>query len=106
MIIDLSLLNLQIRKISFKMENIDHICKLLEPDDFMLSIDLADLFFSIPVHDGFKQYLCFNFNNQVYQFNVLPFGLISSPRIFSKILKPVIVCLRNNYGMKISFYLD
>ena len=48
MIIDLSLLNLQILKISFKMENIDHICKLLEPDDFMVSIDLADPSFLYP----------------------------------------------------------
>ena len=57
MIIDLSLLNLRIHKNSFKMKYIDHIWKLLEPNDFMVSIDLADAFFSIPVHDDYKKYL-------------------------------------------------
>ena len=80
---NLSLLYFQISKISFKMENIDHICKFLEPDDFMVSIDLTDAFFSIPVHDNFKKYPCFHFNNQIYQFKILPFGLTSTTRMFS-----------------------
>ena len=57
MIIDLSLLNLRIHKNSFKRKYIDHIWKLLEPNDFMVTIDLADAFFSIPVHDDYKKYL-------------------------------------------------
>lgn len=105
LIIDLSQLNLQINKVSFKMETHEHITNLIELSDFMASIDLSDAFFSIPVHKDYKKYLCFQFNNIIYQFNVLPFGLTSSPRIFSKVLKPVIKHLRK-LCIKISFYLD
>lgn len=105
LIIDLSLLNHQIIKISFKMETHDQIRNLIEPLDFMASIDLSDAFFSIPIHKDYKKFLGFKFNNVTYQFNVLPFGLTSSPRIFSKVLKPAIMHLRK-LGIKISFYLD
>ena len=105
MILDLSKLNEQIVKVSFKMEGRDTISDLLCKDDLMASIDLSDAFLSVPIHDSHKRYLAFEFDNKQYVFNVLPFGLTSSPRIFSKVLKPAIVYLRAK-GIKISFYLD
>lgn len=105
MIIDLSQLNKQISKVSFQMETNSKIKEILQKDDFMASIDLADAFFSIPIHESHKRFLSFEFDNKQYVFNVLPFGLTSSPRIFSKMLKPSIIFLRSQ-GIKISFYLD
>jgi hypothetical protein len=87
------------------METQENIRELIAPNDVMASIDLSEAFFSIPVHESSKKFLCFQFNNLRYVFNVLPFGLTSSPRIFSKVLKPVIMLLRSQ-GIKISFYLD
>ena len=71
----------------------------------MVSIDLSDAFHSIPIHDSSKKFVCFEFNNCRYCFNVLPFGLSSAPRIFSKILRPAISHLRS-LGIKITSYLD
>lgn len=105
MIIDLSDLNKQIIKSHFKMESLDVIKSLVSSGDYFVSIDLADAFFTIPLHDDSKKYTVFEFNNCRYCYNVLPFGLTSSPRIFSKILKPVISFLRTR-GIKISAYLD
>ena len=105
MILDLSKLNIQIAKVSFQMETHSKITELLNKNDFMGSIDLADAFFSVPVHDSCKKFLAFEFDGYHYVYNVLPFGLTSSPRIFSKILKPAIIHLRSQ-GVKISFYLD
>ena len=105
MILDLSLLNTQIIKVSFQMETHDRIIELLNSNDYMASIDLADAFFSIPVHTDFRKFLAFQFDNEQYMYNVLPFGLTSSPRVFSKVLKPVIAYLRS-MAIKISFYLD
>ena len=87
------------------METIEHILDTIEQSDFMASIDLADAFFSVPIHESCKKFLCFEFNNQRYCFNVLPFGMSSSPRIFSKVLRPVIIYLRSQ-GIKILSYLD
>ena len=105
MIIDLSMLNTQINHVHFKMEGLNSVKSIIHPSDFMSSIDLSDAFFSIPIHQESRKYLCFEFSGQRYQFNVLPFGMTSSPRIFTKILKPVIIYLRN-LGIKIVSYLD
>lgn len=105
MIIDLSNINTQIIKIPFKMETYENIREILQPLDFMASVDLQDAFFSIPIHEDSKKFLVFEFENQRYCFNVLPFGLTSSPRIFSKVLRPVIIHLRSS-GIRILSYLD
>lgn len=105
LIIDLSNINTQVNKVHFKMETCEKIQDIIQPLDYMASIDLSDAFFSIPLHKDSRKFISFEFNSFRYQFNVLPFGLSSSPRIFSKILKTVIIYLRNR-GIKISFYLD
>ena len=87
------------------MDTHDTIKDILSPGDYMASIDLTDAFFSVPIHKDSKRFLCFEFESQRYQFNVLPFGMKSSPRIFTKVLKPVINYLRNQ-GIKILAYLD
>ena len=105
MIIDLSSLNNYVNKVSFKMEDKNTIKTLIEPNDFLVSIDLKDDFHTISLHNDSKKLVVFEFENQRYCYNCLPFGLSSSPRIFSKILKPVISYLRSK-GIKITFYLD
>ena len=105
MIIDLSRLNKYIKKVSFKMEDKKDIQSLIEENDFLASIDLTDAFLSISLHESSKKFVVFEIDGQRYCYNRLVFGLTSSPRIFSKILKPAINYLRN-LGIKISFYLD
>lgn len=105
MIIDLSRLNEQVNKVSFKMEDKEIIKSIIEYNDYMVSIDLKDAFFSIALHEDSKRLTCFEIDSIRYCYNVLPFGLTSSPRIFTKILKPVISYLRTS-GIKITAYLD
>lgn len=105
MIIDLSHLNSFVNKVHFKMESLDVVKSLLRPNDYMVSIDLADAFLSIPLHESSKKYTTFEFENVRYWFNSIPFGLTSSPRIFSKVLRPVIIWLRSR-GLRITSYLD
>ena len=50
-------------------------------------------------------YLRFVVNKKVYQFTCLPFGLATSPRKFTKLLRPVAVLLRQR-GVKLHVYLD
>ena len=44
-------------------------------------------------------------NGKVYQFQCLPFGLTSAPRVFSKVMKPVVGTLRY-MGIRLIIYLD
>lgn len=57
------------------------------------------------IEKPFGKFLSFVWNDQVYQFTCLPQGLTSSPRIFTKLLKPVFSHLRS-YGVTILGYID
>ena len=104
-ILDLSALNKFLNKSSFRMEGLDSIKYYISLNCFMASIDLTDAFMSIPLHESSKKFVVFELNGVRYNFNVLPFGLTSAPRIFSKVLRPVIIYLRS-LGIKITAYLD
>ena len=73
--------------------------------DYMISIDLKDAYFSIPIFRCDRKYLRFIWKDQRYEFTCLPFGYSLAPRVFTKILKPVVSHLRLN-GLKIVIYLD
>ena len=105
LIIDLSPLNELITKSHFRMEDYSFLKTMIQKDDFFTSIDLSNAFHSIPLHESSKKFICFQLNNIRYCFNVIPFGLTSAPRIFTKILRPVISHLRNK-TFRISSYLD
>ena len=87
------------------MKGVEDLRSMVQNREYMISIDLSDAFFSIPLHPDYRQYVTFEYEGCRYSFNVLPFGLTSSPRIFYKVLKPVIIHLRS-HGIKISAYMD
>ena len=87
------------------MKDNETIKNLLSPDDFMVSIDLHNAFHSISLHTDSQHLVVFEFENCRYNFNAIPFGLTSAPRVFTKVLRPVISFLRN-CGIKITSYLD
>ena len=79
--------------------------KLISPGDFLASIDLQDGYFSVPVHRSSQKFLKFKFENEYFKFICLPFGLCTSPFIFTKILKPVLKYLRGRGFLSVA-YLD
>ena len=94
-----------ITKCHFRMEDYSFIKTLIQRNDYFTSIDLSNAFHSIPLHPSSKKFICFQLGNQRFQFNCIPFGLTSAPRIFTKLLRPVISHLRN-LGIRVSAYLD
>ena len=105
LVIDLSSLNKFVSKSPFKMEDKETLKSLIEPFDFMASIDLQNAFHSISLHPDSKKFVAIEFEGSLFEFNVIPFGLTSAPSIFTKLLRPVISHLRSS-GIKISSYLD
>jgi hypothetical protein len=77
----------------FKMDTLETAIKMLKPHCFMSSIDLRDVYYSIPIAPGHRKYLKFSWRGVLYQFTVLPMGLTSSPRIFTKVLTPFFATL-------------
>ena len=87
------------------MEGISDLKVLSEPNDFMITIDLSDAYMTLLIEEESRNYLCFQFQDQMFQFCVLPFGLNDAPRAFTKTLKPPVGTLRF-LGFKLVVYLD
>ena len=104
-ILNLSELNKYMEYQHFKMDNLQTVTQLVTKNCCMASIDLKDAYYSVPIHSNSRKYLKFIWQNQLFQFKVLPNGLSSAPRLFTKILKPVFATLRTR-GIKVIGYLD
>ena len=104
-IIDLSPLNEMIHNETFKMETPVSIRQALQVGEYTLQLDLKDAYFHIPIKKAYRKYMRFTANGIVYQYKALPFGLSIAPRIFTKILAPVVTLLRGAL-IKVHAYLD
>ncbi len=63
-----------------------------------ISLYFKDVYLHVPIHPSHWQFLQFAFRNSegdiiVYQWKVLPFGLPTIPRMFTKLLGPVVALL-------------
>ena len=87
------------------METIRTAIQLLRPNCFMASIDLKEAYFSVPIAKEHRKFLQFTWQQKVYEFTCLPFGLASAPRVFTKVMKPLIASLRQR-GHESCDYID
>lgn len=104
-VVNLRPLNRFMENVHFKMESLGMMRDLLENDDWMASIDLKDAYLSVAIWEEHRKYLRFPWRKKVYEFQCLPFGLSSAPRVFTKLLKPVLAHLRQQ-GIRLIMYLD
>ena len=77
------------------MEGFHTVKVLLRRDNFKAKVDLKDAFFMVPIAPQSQHLLLFKLKGKIYQFNCLPFGLCTAPRLFTKILKPAMEMLRS-----------
>ena len=77
----------------------------IRSQEWTVSIDIRDAYLHVPMHQAVRKYLRFVVNKQVYQFTCLPFGLATSPRELTRLLRPVVALLRQR-GVKLHVYLD
>ena len=78
----------------FKMETQGSVRSAIRSQEWTVSIDIRDAYLHVPMHQAVRKYLRFVVNKKVYQFTCLPFGLATSPREFTKLLRPVVSLLR------------
>lgn len=104
-VINLKYLNEFVHYDHFKQETFKVVLDLLQKDDFLAKIDMRDAYFSVPIDSRYQKYLKFSWNGILYKFVCLPFGLKSSPYLFTKILKPVYANFRQQ-NTRCSYYID
>ena len=104
-VLDLKSVNLYIPHKSFKMVTLQMILPFLSVGDFLASLDLRDAYLHVPVHQSSQRFLRFCVEGEHFQFQALPFGLSSSPRVFTKVLAPLVGLLHAK-GIQVFPYLD
>lgn len=104
-ILNLKNLNKFLEPEHFKMEDSRLAMRLIQPGYFMASLDLQDAYFMLPIACESRKFLRFLFDNVYYEFTCLPFGLNLAPRVFTKLLKPVLANLREKGFLSVA-YLD
>ena len=104
-VIDLSPLNKMIVIPTFKMESPKSIRASLRPEDYATLVDLTDAYFHFSTHLKILKYLRFVWKRKVFQFVSLPFGLSTTPLIFTLVTFQFATILRKK-KVRIKMYLD
>ena len=104
-ILNLREFNKCMENIHFKMESLNNAINLMTQDCFFASIDLKDAYFSVNIHESCRKFFRFRFQGTLYEFKGLPQGYKHSPRIFTKLCKPILGLLRKK-GHSLVGYID
>ena len=75
-VINLKPLNQFLHLQTFKMEGLPDLKVLLEPNDFMITIDLSDAYMTLPIEEESRNYRVSNF--KIRCFNFVSFHLVST----------------------------
>lgn len=105
LITDLRFVNSRCTVDKFSNEDIRKVIDIIEPGDYLVTVDLKQGFFHVPVLEKHQDLLGFRFNGNYYKWKSLPFGYKGSPYYFNKILRPVVRFLRSK-GLRVSLYVD
>ena len=104
-VFNLKALNRFLLKEKFKMEGLHTARSLLGKGDYMMKLDLWDPYYAVQIHPESRKYLRFQFKGTTYEFRCLPLGLSMAPRVFTRILLPIVTKLRSE-GIRTVIYLD
>lgn len=87
------------------MEDLGTAARLMSQNYFMATIDLEDSYFLVPIHKDYRN-LRFSFPGNIFEFCALPFGLATTPYIFTKITRPLAAHLRERGFMSVIYLND
>ena len=104
-VIDLKQLNHHIDAPHFRMHTISSVLSTVERGDYAFKIDLQDAYFHVLIHPDSRKYLRFAFEKKVYQFRVLPFGLNTASKVFTRLGHRVAAYLHHQ-GISVIPYPD
>ena len=90
---------------SFRMETANKVRQAIQPNDWAFSLDLTDAYLHVPIHRQSRKYLRFCLKGQAYQFKALPFGLATSPYVFTRLMVAIATYLRKR-AIVLFPYLD
>ena len=88
------------------MESLRSALNAMRKDCYFASVDLSDAYYSIRIREQDRKFFRFIFNGIKYQFTALVMGYSCSPRIWTKLMKPVFAYLRSLGHISVYFIDD
>lgn len=104
-IINLKALNLFIQNRHLKMESVSTLRYTIRKGDWLAKVDLKDAYFSVALNQSQRNKFCFKWGEKICQYVSMPFCLGPAPRVFTKLLKPIVGFLLQQ-GLRLVVYLD
>ena len=104
-ILNLKSFNRFVRYFHFKMSTLNHILATITPFIYMSVFDLTDAYLTVKISPDHVSYLKFIHRGVVLMYLVLPFGISSAPRKFTKVLVPIL-SLIHKMGIVCITYID
>jgi len=89
----------------FRMEHVQTVARMMRPGDLIMTLDLKAGYHQFPVTPWFQKFLCFQWEGEIYRWKVMPFGLSTAPRAFSKLTRALVKRWRLQ-GIRCSNYID
>ena len=105
MILNMKIINTFIPMEHFRMETLASILPTIELSDVVISLDLKDTYFHVPINPDSWDLLGFAFQGETFRFRALLFGLNPAPRVFTWAVSALATCLRN-CDLRLLTYLD
>lgn len=106
LIYDARYVNRHMKDWFFKMETLAREGRHVFKELFFGSIiDISSAFHHVQMAESAWRYLGFEFEGQFYHWRSLPFGLKSAPRVFTKVMRPLVGLWRQK-GFRVLPYLD
>ena len=90
---------------AFRLEHAPRAAAILKPGDWLFTVDMKSGYHQIPLKPSFRKFCCFAWQGRVYRWLVLPFGLSSAPRAYTKLSRVVLAYWRRQ-GIRCSNYID
>jgi hypothetical protein len=107
LVLDLSYLNdfVDTSGTKFTYETISTAAEVVQPGDYMFTIDLESAYHHVDMHADSVNFLGFCWRHQYYVFTSLPFGLNTACWVFTKLMRELVAVWRSA-GIRLIHYLD
>jgi hypothetical protein len=90
----------------FRMETLEEFRSLLEPDDVIMTFDIAGAFWHILTHPDHRRFQAFRFGGRYWCWRGAPMGARSTPFVWQSLMWTVTRVLRERYGYRLINFCD
>ena len=104
-ILNLKKFNKGVRHVYFQMEEVKAARNWFQKGSMCAGLDLKQAYLHVPMAPKVRKFLRFEWNGKLYEWQVLPFGLKCSPRVLTKMVKPILRFLTGK-GISLTAFID